>query len=70
MTEPSKESAIFVFEGTVKKTKAANLKAISDTKRTAVVKVGTIRRAPASLLAFVGCDVTIQLAVGERVKAG
>ena len=61
MTEQSKELATFVFEGTVKRIRAANLKKITDTKRTAVVKVGTIRRA--------GREVTIRLAEGERVKA-
>jgi phosphoribosylanthranilate isomerase len=61
VTEQSKELATFVFEGTVKRIRAANLKKITDTKRTAVVKVGTIRRA--------GREVTIRLAEGERVKA-
>ena len=66
MTEQSKELATFVFEGTVKRIRAANLKKIPNTKRTAVVKVGTIRRAPSSLAAFGGREVTIRLAEGER----
>ena len=70
MAAPSKESAKFVFEGTVKRVKAANLKAIGDTERTVVVTVKKVVRAPRPLAAFINRDVTVQLATGERIQKG
>src|SRR5712691_10855866 len=70
MAAPAKESAKFVFHGTVKQIKAANLKAITDTDRTAVVTVDKVIRAPQPFVAFAGRDVTVQLAEGERMKKG
>jgi hypothetical protein len=70
MPTPPKESAKFVFEGVVKRTKAANLAAIRDTGRTVVVTVEKIVRAPRSLASFAGHDVTVRLAEGARIKKG
>jgi hypothetical protein len=65
-----KETAKFLFQGTVKKTKAANLTAITDTRRTALVTVDKVVRAPQPLVGFAGHEVTVQLAPGEQVKKG
>jgi hypothetical protein len=70
MTTPQKEAAKFVFEGTVNQTKAANLKAITDKEHTVVVTVDKVVRAPQSLAAFAGREVTLRLAEGESVKKG
>jgi len=69
MTTASKVAAKFVFQGTVKRVKASNVKAVTDTTRTAVVTVNRIISAAAELSGFVNQDVTVQLAPGERVKA-
>ncbi len=70
MTAASKAAAKFVFQGTVKRTKASNVKAVTDTAKTAVVTVNRLIAAPAELSGLVNQDVTVQLAPGERVKAG
>jgi hypothetical protein len=70
MAVPDKESAQFVFQGTVKKLKAANLAGIADTERTAVVAVDRVMRSARSLTTFAGRQITVQLAKGERVKVG
>jgi hypothetical protein len=70
MPAQGKESANFVFHGTVKKTKATNVKIISDTARTAIVAIDKVVRAPQSLADFAGHDVTVQLAQGEQVRTG
>jgi hypothetical protein len=70
MATAPKESATFVFHGTVKSTKAANLKVITDTDRTAVVTVKKVVRCPRALATFAGQDVTVHLAAGERVVKG
>ncbi len=70
MTMPQKEAAKFVFEGTVKQTRAANLKAIADKERAVVVRVDKVVRAPQSLAAFAGRDVTLRLAEGESLTKG
>lgn len=66
MATSRKDSAGFVFEGTVRRTKAANVKAVTDRRRTVVVRVNEIVRAPEALAGYVGQDVTVQLAKGER----
>ncbi|MER9227044.1 hypothetical protein NKI39_15660 [Mesorhizobium sp. M0664] len=70
MDPVTKESAAFAFRGTVKQKGAANLKAITDTSRTAVVTVDEIVRSPSALAGFVGHDVTVQLAANEQVRNG
>ena len=70
MAPPPKESAKFVFHGTVKRLRSANLKAISDTDRTAVVTIDKVVRAPAALAKLAGRDVTVRLAEGESLNRG
>ena len=70
MTAALKAAATFVFQGTIKREKASNVKVISDTSRTAIVTVNKIISAPAELSGFVNQDVTVQLTFGERVRAG
>jgi len=70
MASITKESAAFVFRGTVKRKGAANLKAITDTGRTAVVTVEEIVRSPPAIAGFVGQDVTVRLADQEQVASG
>lgn len=70
MATSRKDSAGFVFEGTVRRTKAANVKAVTDKQRTFVVRVTEIVRAPEALAGYVGQDVTVKLAKGERVTKG
>jgi hypothetical protein len=70
MATTAKEAAKFVFQGTVTRLKAATVKAVTDTDKTAVVHVDEIRRAPEALKGFLDHDITVQLSPGERVKAG
>src|SRR4029077_12369850 len=70
MASPPKESAKFVFHGTVKRIKAANLRSITDTDRTVVVSVTKVVRAPSSLARLAGRDVTVRLAEVYGVRKG
>ena len=70
MAAISKESAKFIFEGKVTKTKAGNVKAIAGTDQSAVVEIERVLSAPEPLVAFTGRNVTVQLAKGEQVKQG
>jgi hypothetical protein len=70
MAAISKESAKFIFEGKVSKTKAANVKAMSDAGRSAVVTIERVVSAPEPLTAYTGQNVTVRLAEGEQVKQG
>jgi hypothetical protein len=70
MAAISKESAKFIFEGKVSKTKAANVKAMSDTDQSAVVTIERVVSAPEPLIAYTGRNVTVRLAEGERLKQG
>jgi hypothetical protein len=70
MAAISKESAKFIFEGKVSKTKAANVKAMSDADRSAVVTIERVVSAPEPLTAYAGQNVTVRLAEGEQVKQG
>ncbi|MEA2898640.1 MAG: copper resistance protein [Bradyrhizobium sp.] len=70
MAAISKESAKFIFEGKVTKTKAANVKAMSGTDQSAIVAVERVVSAPEPLIAYTGRNVTVRLAEGERLKQG
>jgi hypothetical protein len=70
MNDTSKESAVFVFEGKVKKTKASNVKAVASSNRTVVATIERVERGPEPLVALSGSNVTVQLAEGEQVKPG
>src|SRR5262245_34729211 len=65
-----KDSASFVFQGKVTKTKSSNVKAVARSDRTAVVTIENVVRAPGALASFSGRDVTVQLAQDEDVKQG
>jgi hypothetical protein len=69
MNADAKAAATFVFKGTVVRIKAANLRAVTETDRTVVVKVDEVVRAPEALAEFVGQEITVRLADGERVQA-
>ena len=64
--------ARFVFNGTVKKLKAATLPEIkkADRERTVVVRVDQILQAPPIFTNRTGQDVTVQLKKGEKVTVG
>jgi hypothetical protein len=64
------QQAKFVFQGTVKRVKAATLKEVPVSDRTIVVRVDRVIQAPEVLSAYSGHDVTVQLAAGETVKSG
>lgn len=72
MSTPSKDTAKFVFVGTVRRTKAATLAGLTskERERTVVVRVDDIVRGPEALLGYAGQEITVQLAKGERVKTG
>jgi hypothetical protein len=70
MAAISKESAKFIFEGKVSKTKATNVKAMSGTDQSAVVTIERVVSAPEPLIAYTGRNVTVRLAEGERLKQG
>ncbi|HEY2815723.1 MAG TPA: hypothetical protein VGK44_01175 [Casimicrobiaceae bacterium] len=59
--------ATFVFQGTVKKVKAALMRSVPVDAHTAVVHVDQVLEAPANLRHLAGMDLTVQLV--ERVKA-
>jgi hypothetical protein len=61
------QQASFVFKGTIMKLKAATMKAIPVTDRTAIVRVDEVIHAPESLAQYAGQDITVQL--GGRKKA-
>jgi hypothetical protein len=64
------DQAKFVFQGTVKKLKAANLKSLPASDRTVIVRVDRVLHAPEAVSDFAGQEITVQLAVGETVKVG
>jgi hypothetical protein len=70
MATSPKDTAQFVFTGTVQRLNAATLKAVTDKEKTIVVVVNEIHRAPEALRDFAGHKITVELAKGERVKKG
>jgi hypothetical protein len=70
MAATPKESAKFIFQGKVIKTKAGNVKAVASKGQTIVVAIEHVVSAPEPLLAFSGRNVTVGLAPGEQVKQG
>lgn len=62
--------AIFVFEGTVRRLRAANVPEVEVTARTVVVSVDRIIRGPKLLKAYAGREITVQLSAGEILKKG
>jgi hypothetical protein len=68
-TDP-KQQAKFVFQGTVQKMKAANLKEVAAADDIAIVRVDKILHAPEPLRGFAGEEITVQVAPDQPVKAG
>lgn len=62
--------ARFVFRGTVEKAKAANVAAVDDKSRTAIVRVDEILQGPDVFRPFTGREITVKLSRGEAVRKG
>ena len=60
----------FVFRGTVKKVRAATMKEVPVSDRTAIVHVDEVISAPGSFTHYAGQDVTVELAGRTKVSAG
>lgn len=60
----------FVFRGTVKKVRAATMKEVPVSDRTAIVHVDEVIEAPGSFTHYAGQDVTVELAGRAKVAAG
>jgi hypothetical protein len=69
-SEELAEKAKFVFQGTVQKLKATTSAEVPSSDRTVVVRVDRVVHAPDSLADYAGQEITVQLAPGEKVKAG
>jgi hypothetical protein len=69
-TPDPKQQAKFIFQGTVQKMKAANLKEVEVADDVAVVRVDKILHTPESLRGFAGEEITVQVAPDQPVKAG
>src|SRR4051794_31392958 len=63
-----KEQARFVFYGTVQKSGAATMPTITDTSRTAIVRVDQITRGPEVCRDFLGKPVTVQAETPQTFK--
>jgi hypothetical protein len=72
LNEELARQAQFVFTGTVRELKAANVDEIRKTERnrTVIVKVIEVLQAPEIFSDYAGREVTVKLAEGEKVKAG
>jgi hypothetical protein len=60
----------FVFKGTVKKIRAATMKDVPVSDRTAVVRVEQVIESPKSFAHYEGQDITVELAGNRKVAAG
>lgn len=68
--EELSQQADFVFEGTVKKVKAAAMSGVPVTDQTVVVTIDHIIRAPEHLGDYQGRNITVQLSGRRKVKIG
>jgi hypothetical protein len=68
--EGLRRQAKFVFQGTVQKIKATTLAEVPASDRTAVVRIDRVIQAPDALSDYAGQEVTVQVAEGEKIKAG
>ncbi len=64
------QQAKFVFQGTVRKLKAATMKEVPVADDTVVVRIDRVIHAPEALRDFAGQEITVRLKAGEKVKAG
>ena len=74
MPQPSAEElaqkARLVFVGTVQKTGAATMDGVAVSDRTAVVRVDEIVQAPEAMRAYLGQEITVQMAGRQNVQEG
>jgi hypothetical protein len=64
------QQARFVFVGTIQKLHAANVAEVDDTKRTVIAHVEKVEKGPEAMAGFVGREITVKFAAGERVREG
>ncbi len=64
------EKANFVFKGTIKKVKSANMSEVPVSDRTAIVKVDEVIDGPPDLAGFLGQEITVELSSKRAVRAG
>jgi hypothetical protein len=62
--------ATFVFKGTIKKTKASNVRQAAVSDRTCIVTVDEVIEAPPNLLPYTKQDITVELSRKRSLKAG
>jgi hypothetical protein len=62
--------ARFVFRGKVQRLNAANVAAVEDKRRTVIVRVEQVEKAPEAMNGYVGKEITVKLAPGEKVRPG
>ena len=60
----------FVFQGSVKKVRAATMKEVPVSDRTAIVHVDKVISAPAAFAHYQGQDITVELAGRRKVASG
>jgi hypothetical protein len=64
------QEARFVFRGTVQKLKAATMREVQVTERTAVVRVDEVIQAPEAMSHYAGQNITVLLAGKKKFKKG
>src|ERR1041384_4839571 len=62
--------AVFIFQGTVQKLKAATMTNVPVNARTAIVRVDEIIQAPKVLAGYAGKEITVQLEPGHKINEG
>jgi len=66
----SSQQAVFIFQGTVQKLRAATMTSVPVTARTAIVRVDEIIQAPKLLNGYAGQEITVQLEPDHKVTTG
>lgn len=69
-SEAPDQAPAFVFRGTVKKLRAATMKAVSAGERTAIVRVNQVLEAPKTFAHYEGQDITVELAGRAKIAVG
>src|ERR1043166_7150684 len=62
--------ATFVFEGTIKKLAATNMKQARASQKTAIISVDKVIEAPPNLAAYTGQNITVELSGRRKFRAG
>ena len=60
----------FIFQGTVQRSGASNVKALAGSPSTDIVRVDEILKSPSELSSLVGRDVTVQMRSASSLKEG